>query len=61
MQVQFSYGHEEYLLQQHPITPGSLYVTTDTHRIYFDSEEGKRINLGEMQALTNEELDAILV
>ena len=61
MQVQFCYANNEEALQQHPITPGSLYVVTDTCSIFFDSDTGERINLGQMEALTNEELDSILV
>jgi hypothetical protein len=48
-------------LDNHPITPGSLYVVTDTQTIYFDSAEGVRIEMGQMQALSESELDSILV
>ena len=60
MQVNFRYGSKEEL-DKHPITPGNFYVITDTQKIYFDSYDSKRIELGEMQALTKEELDKILV
>ena len=60
MQVGFYVGTLEDL-NKRPITPGNLYVLTDTQQIYFDASEGVRICLGEMNALTTEELDKILV
>ena len=60
MQVQFCYAKKQDL-DNHPITPGSLYVVTDTQRIYFDSAEGSRIEMGELEALTENEIDALLV
>lgn len=60
MQVNFCYGKEE-SVKDYAITPGNLYVTTDTYRIFFDSAEGERLCLGEIPALTSEELSNILV
>ena len=60
MKVQFCYAKKQDL-DNHPITPGSLYVVTDTQTIYFDSAEGARIEMGQMQALSESELDSILV
>lgn len=60
MQVNFCYGKQEQI-ENYPITPGSLYVVTDTQRIYFDSAEGSRIEMGELEALTENEIDALLV
>ena len=48
-------------LEKRPITPGNLYVLVDTQQIYFDASEGNRICLGQMEALSLEELDEILV
>ena len=60
MQVQFCYTKKENL-DNYPITPGSLYVVTDTQSIWFDSAEGIRMDLGKIQALTESELNDILV
>lgn len=60
MQVGFYVGTLEDL-NKRPITPGNLYVLTDTQQIYFDASENNRICLGQMEALSIEELNEILV
>lgn len=42
--VKFFTGTKE-RLSEHDITPGCVYVITDTSELYFDTPEGKRINV----------------
>lgn len=60
MMISFKYGTLEKLnLTEH--SPGSLYIVTDTEEMYFDAPNGERVPLGKMEAISEEELNQILI
>lgn len=59
-EVSFRYGTLEELASKQ-ISPGSIYIISDSQEMFFDTPDGQRIQLGKMEAISNEELDKILV
>lgn len=61
MKISFHYGSTLESLNKTPHSPGGLYIIGETEDMYFDSPNGERILLGEMEALSEEELNQLLI